>query len=131
VVDGLADVFGPFPATATPQPIGPFAPKKRRPALTQFKDRPESDIPAAIKDGDRWFFWIGKTVKVINQTRRMQTATDDAPSVGLDLMPATADESAAEFFAAWGSIAKNGRPFVHTFFDTVIWLDDTDFGISD
>ncbi len=131
VVDGLADVFGDFPQPPTPPTEGEFAPKKRRPALTQFKDRAGSDIPAAIEDDGRWFFWIGQPVKVTKQTRRMQFAADDAPSVGPDLMPATADESADEFFAAWGGIAENGRPFVHTFFDSVIWLDDTDFGITD
>lgn len=128
IVDALEDVFGAFPEKKVDVTEG-FAKPKPRPALTQYRDRDEVSIPAAINDDDRWYFWIGQEVTVINQTRRMQIADDDAPSVGPDLMPATADEPADRFFAAWGSVADNGRPFIHTFFDTRVWLDDTDFGV--
>ena len=131
VVDALADVFGAFPQGRPPAPDKGVAPRRPLPVLTQYKDRVEADVPAVIKVGDDWYFWIGRVVRVTKQTRRMQFASDDAPSVGPDLMPATADEPADEFFAAWGALAENGRPFTHTFFDSRIWLDDTDFGISD
>lgn len=131
VVDALEDVFGAFPEQRQQGPGQDFAPPLPRPVLTQFKDRTEADVPAAIKDDGHWYFWIGQVVRVTKRTRRMQFPADNAPSVGPDLMPATADEPADEFFAAWGSIAENGRPFTHTFFDSRIWLDDTDFGISD
>jgi hypothetical protein len=132
VVDALEDVFGAFPQARIPvhTDVGVVAPKPR-PRLTQYRDRDEANIPAAIQDDGQWYFWIGHVVRVTKQTRRMQFADDDAPSVGPDLMPATADAPADEFFAAWGGIAPNGRPFVHTFFDSRIWLEDTDFGVSD
>lgn len=132
VVDALEDIFGPFPER---RPVDPdeenFAKPMPRPVLTQFKDRAEADVPAAIKDGDDWYFWIGREVTVTKQTKRMQFADDDAPTVGPDLMPATSDDPGDQFFAAWGGIAKNGRPFAHTFWETRVWLDDTDFGMSD
>jgi hypothetical protein len=128
VVDALEEVFGAFPRSKA-ELSDEFVAPKPRPALTQYRDRDEVSIPAAINDDNRWYFWIGQEVTVIKQTPRMQTADENAPSVGPDLMPASADEPADRFFAAWGSVADNGRPFTHTFFDTRVWLDDTDFGV--
>lgn len=118
--DGSEPVPGPKP---DPNPTPGFARPDMRPGLDKYKNVPDELVPLYVKDGSDHFWFIGRDVTVTKRTKRNRFAVENGDVVGDDLMPGET------FYAWWGGIAANGRPFTYTLWGTRVWLDDTDYGV--
>ncbi len=107
-----------------PEPETEFAQAIRFSNLDRFNDLPAASIPIAVHGDGRWWFRAGREAHAIRPTARNQTPSEDSKPVGPEM------KTGETLFAAWVSIADNGRPFTYTRFGTIIWLDDTDMGVT-
>ncbi len=125
IVDGLEAQFGKFSDAPVPQPVPVperIAPSLL-PALEQLKNHPDTEIPALVKDGNDWWFFIGRDVQARVDTPRLLYAVADSPRLGPDI-------KAGETFYVWfGTFADDGYPYGYTRWGTRVRLWDTDLGI--